>query len=210
MMTKGHLQNTGLTIFMALVFLAGCRSATSPIEFYTLTPLTSASEADKVAGLGDNIAIGVGPVQIPKIIDRPQIVTRIGPNKINVDEFHRWAGSVYEDFLRVVTMNLSLLLQSNLVASYPWEEYFDPDYRIFMEIQQFDGRLGQYALLDLTWTVTGREARDVLLVRRSLIKEPVQGEDYDAFVAAKSRILATLSHEMAREIKALHKVTKSN
>ena len=107
-------------------------------------------------------------------------------------------------------MNLATFLQSNLVVAYPWEDYLDPDYRVYMEVQQFDGRLGQYALLDLTWTVTGREARDVLLVRRSLIKEPVQGEDYDAFVAAKSRILATLSHEMAREIKALHKVTKSN
>jgi len=194
----------GLTIFLALVFLAGCRSATSPVEFYTLSPLTSVAEADKVAGLGDNIAVGVGPVQIPKIIDRPQIVTRIGPNKINVDEFHRWAGSVYEDFLRVVTMNLSILLKSSLVMAFPWEDFFDPEYRIYMEVQQFDGRLGQYAQLDITWTITGRESREILLVRKSLIREPVQGKDYDTFVAAKSRILATLSRQIAQGIKAVH------
>ena len=115
MTAKGHLPNIGLTMLMALVFLAGCRSATTPLEFYTLSPLSSVSEADKTAGFGDSIAVGVGPLHLPKIIDRPQIVTRIGPNKINVDEFHRWAGSVYEDFLRVVTMNLAALLQSNLV-----------------------------------------------------------------------------------------------
>ena len=204
MMTKGHLQNMGLTIFMALVFLAGCRSSTPPVEFYTLSPLTSVSEADKVAGLKDNIALGVGPLQIPNILDRPQIVTRIGPNKINVDEFHRWAGSVYEDFLRVVTMNLSTLLQSSLVVAFPWEDYFDPDYRIYMEVQQFDGRLGQYAQLVITWTLTTQEARKILLVRKSLIREPVQGEDYDAFVAAKSRILATLSRQIAQGIKEVH------
>ncbi len=204
MMTKGHLQNIGLTIFVALVFLAGCRSATTPVEFYTLSPLTSVSEADKVAGLRDKIAVGVGPLQIPNIIDRPQIVTRIGPNKINVAEFHRWAGSVYEDFLRVVTMNLAALLPSSLVVAFPWEDYFDPDYRIYMEVQQFDGRLGQYAQLDITWTITGREAREILLVRKSLIREPVQGEDYDAFVAAKSRILATLSRQIALAIKEIH------
>ena len=204
MMTKGHLQNMGLTIFTALVFLAGCRSSTPPGEFYTLSPLTSVSEADKVAGLKDNIAVGVGPLQIPNIIDRPQIVTRIGPNKINVDEFHRWAGSVYEDFLRVVTMNLSTLLQSSLVVAFPWEDYFDPDYRIYMEVQQFDGRLGQYAQLVITWTLTTQEARKILLVRKSLIREPVQGEDYDAFVAAKSRILATLSRQIAQGIKEVH------
>ena len=204
MMTKGHLQNIGLTIFTALLFLAGCRSSTPPVEFYTLSPLTSVSEADKVAGLKDNIAVGVGPLQIPNILDRPQIVTRIGPNKINVDEFHRWAGSVYEDFLRVVTMNLATLLPSSLVVAFPWEDYFDPDYRIYMEVQQFDGRLGQYAQLVITWTITTQEARKILLVRKSLIREPVQGEDYDAFVAAKSRILATLSRQIAQGIKEVH------
>jgi uncharacterized lipoprotein YmbA len=204
MIMNRHAQNLGLTIFMVLVFLAGCRSATTPVEFYTLSPLISVAEADKVAGFGDNIAVGVGPLQIPKIIDRPQIVTRIGPNKINVDEFHRWAGSVYEDFLRAVTMNLAALLQSNLVAAFPWEDYFDPDYRIHLQVHQFDGRLGQYAQLDITWTITGREARDVLLVRKSLIREPVQGADYDAFVAAKSRVLATLSRQIARGLKEVH------
>jgi uncharacterized lipoprotein YmbA len=204
MMTKGNVQITSLAMLMALVLLAGCRSATSPVEFYTLSPIADISEADKNAGIGDNLAVGVGPIQIPKIIDRPQIVTRIGPNQINVDEFHRWAGSVYEDFLRVVTMNLSALLQSSLVVAFPWEDYFDPDYRIYMEIHQFDGRLGQYAQLDVTWAIIGREARKILLVRNSLIREPVQGEDYDTFVAAKSRILGTLSRQIAQGIKEIH------
>jgi len=204
MTTKANLQLIGSTVFMVLALLAGCRSATTPVEFYTLSPLSDAAETDKVTGIGHNIAVGIGPLQMPKINDRPQIVTRIGPNQINLDEFHRWAGSVYEDFLRVVTMNLAILLQSNRVAAYPWEDYFDPDYRIYMEVQQFDGRLGQYAQLAVTWTITAREAREILLVRKSLIREPVQGEDYDAFIAAKSRILATLSRQMARGIKEVH------
>jgi len=205
MTTKGHLLNIGLTIIWALVLLAGCRSATSPIEFYTLSPLASVSEADKVSGLGDNITLGVGPVQLPKIIDRPQIVTRIGPNRINVDEFHRWAGSVYEDFLRVVTMNLANFLRSNRVVAYPWEDYLDPDYRVYMDVQQFDGRLGQYVQLVITWTITARETREILLVHKSSLKEPVQGDDYDAFVAAKSRILGTLSRQIAQGIQKAHR-----
>jgi len=43
-----------------------------------------------------------------------------------------------------------------------------------------------------------------LLVRKSSIKEPVQGEDYEAFVAAKSRILGTLSRQIAQGIKEVH------
>jgi uncharacterized lipoprotein YmbA len=162
------------------------------------------SEADRVYGLGDEITVGVGPLQIPKMIDRPQIVTRIGPNKISVDEFHRWAGTVYEDFLRVMTMNLSALLQSGLVMAYPWEDFFEPDYQIYMEIHQFDGQPGQYAQLDITWTITGRDDRQILLVKKSLIKEPTQGDDFDAFVAAKSRILANLSRQIAQGINEVH------
>jgi len=203
MTTPARLQWFGLTIFMALVLLTGCRSFTPSVEFYTLTPLTGMPEAGRAVGLPDAIAVGVGPLHLPKIIDRPQIVSRSGSNQIHMDEFHRWAGSVYEDFLRVVALNLSGLLNTNLVAVYPWEDYFDPDYRIYMEVDQFDGRLGEFALLNMTWTVTGRDSRDILLVRRSIIQEPVQGADYEAFVAAKSRILAALSREMAKAIKTV-------
>jgi uncharacterized protein len=204
MTTKTCLSKIIFSVWMVIFMLAGCRSASTPIEFYTLTPLAGIGEANKASGLGDAVAVGVGPLQISKIIDRPQIVSRTGVNKINVDEFHRWAGSLYEDVLRVLTLNLSVLLQSNMVAAYPWEEYFDPDYRIYMEVHQFDGRLGEYALLNITWTVTGGQPSDVLRVRNSVIKEAVQSADFEAFVAAKSRILAALSREMASEIMAIH------
>ena len=204
MMTRTYLSKIGLSVCMAILMLTGCRSATTPIEFYALTPLIGAPEADNTASLGDDVAVGVGPLQMPKIIDRPQIVSRAGRNRINVDEFHRWAGSIYEDFLTVLAMNLSSLLKTNLVAAYPWEDYFDPDYRVYMEVNQFDGRLGEYALLNITWTITGRQPSDILRVQNSVIKEAVQTADYEDLVAAESRILAALSREMAREIMEIH------
>ena len=204
MLTKGCLQKLGLAISMAFLVFTGCRSATQPLEFYTLTPLAVMSEEKKAGESEDTLAVGVGPVEMPKINDRPQIVTRIGPNKVNVDEFHRWAGSLYEDFLRVLTMNLSSLLRTNLVAAYPWEDYFNPDYRIFMEVHQFDGKLGENVVLDVTWVLTGREARKILIVRKSELKEPINGMNYEAFVSAKSRILANLSRQIAYEIKTLY------
>ncbi len=204
MITARCLQNTGLAFFTALILLTGCRSATSPVQFYTLTPLTAMSEEERTAGSADAISVGIGPVAIPKIIDRPQIVNRTAPSRINVDEFRRWAGSLHEDFLRVIAVNLAELLRSNRVAAYPWEDYFDPDYQIFMEVHQFDGKLGEQVVLDLTWTVTGREARDVLLVRKSLLEGPVDGMDYEAFVSAQSRLLADLSREIARVISQLN------
>ena len=204
MTPQGQLKTISLSIFAVLILMAGCRSTTPPVEFYTLAPLVSPAEAEKMALQDENLAIGVGPLNLPKIIDRPQIVTRVGPNKISVDEFHRWAGSVYEDFLRALTMNLSTLLQSSMVVAFPWEDYFEPDYRVYLEVREFESRLGQYAQLDITWAITGREPRNLLLARKSLIKETVQNEDYDAIVAAKSRILATLSRQIAQGIQAVN------
>lgn len=204
MTIAAFLRNTLAAVFMAVLFLSGCRGVTAPIEFYALTPLTAMSEEVKTSVPADTLSVGIGPLEIPKIIDRPQIVSRTGPNRIHVDEFHRWAGSLHEDFLRVITMNLTELLRTNRVATYPWGEYFEPDYRVFMEVHRFDGKPGESVVLDLTWTITGQAATDVLLVRKSLLKAPVDATGYEAFVSAKSLLLADLSHEIAREINMLH------
>lgn len=189
---------------MAVFILSGCRSVTPPVEFYALTPLPAAPEQTMTNASSETLSVGIGPLEIPKIIDRPQIVNRTGPNRIHVDEFHRWAGSLHEDLLRILTVNLAELLGTNRVAAYPWEDYFEPDFRIFIEVHRFDGKLGEYVVLDLTRTITGRETRDVLLVRRSVLKSPVDDTGYEAFVSAKSRLLADLSRELAREIKLLN------
>ena len=190
---------------IAIILLNGCRTSTPPVEFYTLTPVLESSEEKTDPNVRQNLAVGVGPMEMPKSIDRPQLVTRAAPNVLAVDEFHRWAGSLREDFMRALTANLAALLKTDQVTAYPWEDYFEPDYRVYLEVRQFDGRLGQYTQLDITWTITGREPRDLLLARKSLIKENVPSEDYDAFVAAQSRILATLSRQIAQGIRELHR-----
>jgi len=65
--------------------LGACgRSATA--SFYTLGPdrtlgpLTPATPVNVV----------VSPVTVPDILDRPQIVTRLGSNQVTLDEFARW------------------------------------------------------------------------------------------------------------------------
>jgi uncharacterized lipoprotein YmbA len=203
MITPGCIRNLGWTFSLAMFLFVGCGSTSPPVEFYTLASLTAMSEDTSPAGIGANISVGVGPLSIPKTIDRPQIVTRTSTNKLNLAEFHRWGGSLHEDFLRVLSQNLSILLRSNRVAVYPWEEYFDPSFRIFLKVHQFDGRLDEYVFLNVTWTVTGRDVKELLLVQKSSMKEPVSGPGYEAFVSAKSQILAKLSREIADAIRKL-------
>jgi uncharacterized lipoprotein YmbA len=191
--------------FLFLVFLLGGCSSTPPVAYYTLHTLPEMQQEIPTEVMDDTIAIGVGPVEFPKFLDRPQIVTRKSQNQIEVSEFHRWAGSFPGDFSRVLAKNISILLPTDRVAVYPWGEQFSPTYRIKLEVEQFDGQLGEGVVLDVTWMVTDKEGTNKLVVRKSRIKEAALDETYEALVEAKSNGLATLSRTIVEEIRRLGK-----
>ena len=66
-----------------MALAAGC--ASPPSRFYTLSGAT----ANATSTEGPSIA--VGPVSIPAVVDRPEIVVTIGDNEVWLDEFNRWA-----------------------------------------------------------------------------------------------------------------------
>lgn len=201
MMRDRSLQKKSMLALFTALLLVGCGASSPPVEFYTLNSISNTTPQENSANLEQDMAIGVGPVNIPKVLDRPQIVTRTGPNKLKMDEFHRWAGPLKEDFSRVLAENLSTLLATDRVAVYPWEIDFKPRYRIALNIRYFEGQLDEEVVLDVVWRVSGQESQKVLTAKTSLIKEPVSASDYDALVAAKSQAVAKLSREIADEIR---------
>jgi uncharacterized lipoprotein YmbA len=196
-------------LFIA-VLLAGCGGGPTPVEFYTLNSLNGMPQQANLADADQNIAIGIGPVKIPRILDRPQIVTRTGPNKIKVDEFHRWAGPLGAGFAQVLAENISLLLATDRVAVYPWEVDFKPQYRIALDIRYFEGQLGENVVLDVVWRVSGQESQKIQATKVSVINEPLPAADYEALVAAKSQAIAQLSREIAQEIRKLQSEGKTH
>lgn len=209
MMRDKFFQKTSLLVLLISVLLAGCGSSPPPTEFYTLNSLGSMTQQTQPSEADQNIAIGIGPVQIPQILDRPQIVTRTGPNKLKVDEFHRWAGPLKAGFAQVLAENIALLLTTDRVAVYPWEVDFKPHYRIALDIRYFEGQLGENVLLDVVWRIAGQESQTILATKASVINEPLAAADYGALVAAKSQAIAQLSREIAQEIRKLQAGGKS-
>jgi uncharacterized lipoprotein YmbA len=193
---------TLMLTFTTLLF-AGCRSSAPPVEFYTLNPLSGMEGQVNTAEADQKLSVGVGPVEIPEILDRPQIVTRSGPNKLQVDEFHRWAGRLDENFARVLAENISLLLGTDQVVVYPWQADFKPRYRIALEVRYFEGQWGEDVLLEVLWTLASRESQETLTARKSVIKEPLSATTFEELVAAQSRAIAQLSREIVREVQNL-------
>ena len=189
----------GWASFFLVSIIVSC-SSTPATQFYKLNSLPS-TQQENPALPGMDIAIGVGPVELPEFLDRPQIVTRKSQNQLEISEFHRWAASFPRDFSRVLAKNISTLLPTDRVALYPWDDTFSPTYQIKLEVEQFDGQLGEQVFLRVIWAVVGQEGANELVVRKTVIEEPVLTNDYEGLVAAKSNALATFSREIVEEIR---------
>ena len=188
---------------LAALMLIGCRSSAPPVEFYTLNPISGMQQKTNTAATDQKLAVGVGPVEIPTILDRPQIVTRTGQNRLEMDEFHRWAGPLDEDFARVVAENISILLPTDHVAVYPWGADFKPRYQVVLDVRYFEGRLGENIRLEVFWRVSDSKGQGKLIEKKSIIIESLPAKDYEALVAAKSQALVKLSTEIVENIRKL-------
>jgi len=196
-------------IFLAVVFVAslsvslwifGCTRRYSPVDFYTLTAM---HEPQPARTSQEGMAIAIGPVTIPAAIDRSQIVTRDGTNKIRLSENHRWAGPLQQDIAAVLADNISGLLKSERVAPFTREDLFEPTHRIIVDITRFDGQLDKEIILDVVWSIKKITDNKPLVMRRSFVRETISSPTYDDFVAAQSKALATLSEEIADSLKKL-------
>ncbi len=196
-------------VFLAMVIawtVSGCRSASAPVTFYTLSAIPESAGEKPNTAVRQDMVIAVGPARFPGFLDRPQIVTRPEANRLTISEFHRWGGDLDQDFLNVLAENLSIRLSTPRVVIYPWKDPANPDYRVSLEVHQFEGRMGDSVLLNVTWTLRGRsDDAEPFIVRRSVIRKPASGAGYDALVAAQSQALADLSGEIASAIMPLSK-----
>jgi uncharacterized lipoprotein YmbA len=202
MRMRVFLKFSAMVLFIAGLF-AGCRSSAPPVEFYTLSSLSAAMEKADPTDIAPGISVGVGPVEIPQVLDRPQIVIRTGPNKLTLDEFHRWASPLQANFARVLAENISFLLAIDQVTVFPWEVGFSPDFRIALDIRYFEGQWGKNVLLDVIWRVMDSSGQKTLAVKNSVITEPLSAADYEKLVAAQSQAIAQLSRKIVQEIRSL-------
>ena len=182
---------------LLFVLVAGCGS-TPPSKFYALPGTPSTLTADR-----GGLALRIGPFTFPDYLRRPNIVTRPSPNRIDVAEFDRWAGSLENDFHRVLGSQLGSALASGKVSTYPAELSFEADYVILGQVVTFDGAPSGEVTLEVQWTVIAAGNKEVMTAQRSIITQPVSGADYGALVDAHARAVAQLGTEMEAELRRL-------
>jgi uncharacterized protein len=188
-----------LAIASGVVLLAtGC--ASPPSRFYTLS-------ANATPGtVQSTVSVAVGPVSVPAAVDQPQIVVSTGPNQVIFDEFNRWASPLQDNLSRVVAENLVAILGTPRVTLFPKTLSADAEYRVQIEVRNFESAPGKSASLDAVWTV--RRMKDgKSQTGRTSVREPLSESGYEALAAAHSRAVARMSQDIADAIKALSRAS---
>ena len=176
---------------------AGC--ASSPVtRFYTL------SAAAAPAATSSQLSVVVGPVSVPAVVDRPQIVVTTGPNQVRPEEFNRWAAPLQNSIGRVIAENLVAMLGTPRVVLFSQTLGVGIDYRAAIEVQRFESAPGEAATLDAVWTVS-RAKDGKSQTGRTTVREVASDKNYEALAAAHSRGLARLSRDIADGVRTLER-----
>jgi len=193
---------TLMTILSLWFLLLGCASS-PPTKFYTLSSISGSEKVDN-SGSETCISIGVGPVKIPEYLDQAGVVTDLNPNEYLVGEFSKWSEPLGMNISRILARNLTSLLCTKIVSTFPWVGSLSFDYRVIVEVIRMDGVLGENARLDASWMIyDGTDRKKLLLAKMTQYKEALDHKGYESYVAAQSRNVAALSRDIAEAIKAL-------
>jgi hypothetical protein len=188
-----------LSIGVLVLALGGCATSQTA-QYYTLAPL---QPPEVKAASVPAFTVAVGPVINPELLQRPQIATRTNDHQIGFSDFHKWAGTLADETKRVLVVNLNGLLAGRRAVVTTDDMAIDPDLRVVVNINRFDGLPGGSVWLNAAWTIKEQKGTRAIAVNQSVIEERVNGPEYPDLVSAQSRAIGQLSRAIAAEIEKL-------
>lgn len=182
---------------LAASLLIAC-AATPETHFYVLSPLNL--PAQTAASAAPKRLIGLGPVALPALLDRKQIVTRTGGNRIEASELHQWAAPLKESITETLAQNLSALLPNDIVKAYPWSAYGDMDFHIIIDIVRFETNAAQTAELIAKWSIMSGKTHALISHGQTRLSLPQTEPGYDGAIKALSETLGQFSKQLAESL----------
>jgi uncharacterized lipoprotein YmbA len=177
--------------------LSACLS-TPPTHFYILEPLSEPPPLSSTTV--KKRLIGIGPVSIPTLLERKQIVTRLPDNSIKIAEFHQWASPLKDNVAQVLTHNLATLQTGDLIRTYPWSAYGAVDFRVIIDIIKFDTRPEQAVNLEANWAIMNEKTHTLISNGHTKIEHRLDDPSYPSAVKALNNALSEFSKELSVEL----------
>jgi hypothetical protein len=193
---------TPLKTLLCVLLTAGlCACASSPsVRYYSLD-----DGHPKVVGSPGGVSVAVVQVNLPELVDRPQMVTRTANHRVQISEYDRWAEPLRRQIPRLLARDLGVALDSSRVAALAGDSRESGiDFKVMVDVQSMDVIPGQRVELDAVWRVESRNGNVFFgrtLARKGL--EAVADSDgYVAVVDAERLALSALAGDIAAGISA--------
>ena len=130
---------------LAWLMCAGVGCTSAPVRYYTLTP-----RPDKtVPAAQTTLPIDVRVIHTPPQLNRSELMVRTGPSEVTLLENEQWASPVSDEIKEAVRLEL----QRRLGRTTGWHSAF-ARLTLDIDVQQLEAELGQYALLEASWSAT--------------------------------------------------------
>lgn len=176
--------------------LAACASS-PPVRYYAFAaPAVPAPERAAYS-------VVVERIRVPDLIDRPQMVLRVAPNRIVVAEQSRWAEPLGASIGRALEGHLASALPAARVANLPAGPAGTRDYHVLVDLQGLEFEPGKRTTLDLAWSIRLLPGDDEVASGRRHAEEALVGTDPAEMVAAQERLLRAVADEMATALRGV-------
>jgi uncharacterized lipoprotein YmbA len=180
-------RRAALTALLAGTALAACSS--TPPKVYTLVTVPGASVG------GRPVTASVALVDIPKYLDRPQIVRRSGAVQLGVDEFERWGEPLANMVQRVLAGDLTARLPSGSVVTTSRTLSGDEAVTIELAVGRFDPDADGTVVLEAQWRLRRKSGSRAKTETARITRRPA-----DDSIAAEVRAMSDALGELADRI----------
>lgn len=187
-------------LLLLTVLLSVACGTTQPSRFYMLTSITDQQSVPASHEETGKHRIGLGPVTLPKYLDRSPIVLRDTGSEVIIDDLHRWAEPLEDNFIRVLAENIYSLTGGSQISLHPWRNRSDIDYQITMTVYRFDTDTRGHVVMSSNWSINNAADDKNLYTQKSVINVDAAGTDYPALVKAQSKATEMLCREIVAKM----------
>lgn len=176
-------------------------------QYFVLSPMAESGSGGVAAASTSRLSIGVGPIKFPDYLKRPGVVTRAASNRLVVSDIKRWAEPLDRNFESILCQNLSQMLGTQRIITYPWYADTHVDYQVKVWVSRFETSENGGSQLSAVWMIANGQDGSELASGQSSASAPVQSGD-DGPSAALSRDLGEMSRQIADRIAQLGAMQK--
>src|ERR1700733_4160811 len=188
--------------------LAGCSYLATKIlapqkdisRFYVLTPTADTAAATPASAPGSNsssdFTSGVGAIKIPPYLDRPEIVTRAAPNRLELSKEDRWGESIQNGFTSTMQRNLAAQTGTENIIIFPWYNTVHVDMQVQIDVYRFEADSQGVATLSAKWTILDSTGKNILYTVESHLTQPSKPGDTTEAAADLSSQIANMIQQL--------------